>query len=106
MTDYIIRNAEILMAISNDYGYYLNPIQKDDLVKNKIGIFKSRAEKDYKTALEWFNKAKQQGDHMYGTILHGSLLYLWLWCRKKLQPRSRMAAKICQTRRFASQRFT
>ena len=52
------------MAISNDYGYYLNPIQKDDLVKNKMGIFKSRAERDYKTALEWFNKATQQGDHM------------------------------------------
>ena len=58
MTDYMIRNAEILMAISKDYDYYLYPIKKDDLVKNKIGMFKSKAEKYNLPNTSWMKEHK------------------------------------------------
>ena len=58
MTDYMIRNAEILMAISADYHYYLYPIKKDDLVKNKIGMIKSKAEKYNLPNTSWMKEHK------------------------------------------------
>ena len=58
MTDYMIRNVEILMAISNDYRDYLYPSDQDKIKIGKIGIFKSRAEKYNLPNTSWMKEHK------------------------------------------------